>query len=62
MAYEEIVDEFTMSLPNAGILPFNDLESASELDEIYERVPPFETESNRCLNPYFKNGELRSRT
>ena len=62
MAYEGIVDELTMSLPNAGILPFNDLESASELDEIYERVLPFETESNCCFNPYFKNGELLSRT
>ena len=40
MMHEEIVDEFTVILPNAGILPFNDLKSASELDEIYERVHP----------------------
>ena len=50
-----------MILPDAGILPFDDPGSASELDEIYERVLPFETESNHSFNPYFKNGELRSR-
>ena len=65
MTHEEIVDEFTVILPNAGILPFNDLKSASELDEIYDsRVLPFEAEPNYChfkFNPYFKNGELRSR-
>jgi hypothetical protein len=57
MEYEGIVDEFTVILPNAGILPFNDLESASELDEVYERVLPFDTE----LGPIFQNGELRSK-
>jgi hypothetical protein len=56
MMYEGIMDEFTITLPNAGILPFN---SASELDEIYERVLPFDTKSNYGFNPYFKNGELR---
>ena len=49
MTHEEIVDEFTVILPNAGILPFNDLKSASELDEIYDsRVLPFEAEPNYC--------------
>ena len=58
MMYEGIVDEFTLILPNAGILPFD---SASELDEIYERVLPFVTDPNFGVNPYFKNGELRSK-
>ena len=48
MTHEEIVDELTLILPNAGILQFNDLKSASELDEIYERVLPFEAEPNYC--------------
>ena len=58
MMYEGIVDDFTLILPNAGILPFD---SASELDEIYERALPFETDPNCGFNPYFKNGELRGK-
>ncbi|EDR04454.1 uncharacterized protein LACBIDRAFT_304523 [Laccaria bicolor S238N-H82] len=54
MTCEEIVDEFTMTLPNAGILPFNDVERASELDKIYERVNPVRFKGS--FNPYFKYG------
>jgi len=54
---EGIVDPFTTILPNAGILPFNDIESANELDDVYERVLPFDME----LSTIFQNGELRSK-
>ena len=57
MEHEGIVNEFSMILPNAGILPFDNLEGTSELDEVYQRVLPFETE----LGTIFQNGELRSK-
>lgn len=55
MEYEGIIDHFNPILPNAGILPFNGLETARELDEVYERVLPFDLTQTRH-GPMFQNG------